>query len=97
VGIELYEPDWIGVDLFCDGIDDFTMCVLGDDGPGMITNAAPTEEGARQLVLGAAKDLGWQFDTQTQRWLCPDCLTAQNGKVPSCKILMFATAKVATS
>jgi hypothetical protein len=80
MAIELFNPNWVGADLFCDGLGEYGECVLGDDGPSMITDIAPTADDARRLMLHAADHSGWKFDIQSQRWLCPDCMAARDAK-----------------
>jgi hypothetical protein len=80
MALELFDPKWIGADLFCDGLGEFGECVLGDDGPDMVTDIAPSETDARRLALCAAERSGWRFDMQMQRWLCPACLAAQGAR-----------------
>jgi hypothetical protein len=85
MAIELFDPKLIGADLFCDGLGEIVgKCVLGDDGPAMVTDTAATADEARQLVLHAADDFEWTFDLKLQRWLCPDCIAARDAK-PVCK------------
>lgn len=78
MAIELFNPNWVGADLFCDGLGEYGECVLGDDGPGMITAVESTADDARRMMLYAAEGSGWTFDLQTQRWLCPDCVAARD-------------------
>lgn len=81
MAIELFQPKVVGADLFCDGLGEFGECVLGEDGPAMITDTASTADDARRLVLHAATEhCGWQFDIELQRWLCPDCIATRDGK-----------------
>jgi hypothetical protein len=77
MALEMFDPKWIGADLFCDGLGGpIGTCVLGDDGPAMISDIAPDAEDARRLALCAAERSGWRFDITMQRWLCPACLAA---------------------
>jgi hypothetical protein len=82
MAIELFNPNWIGADLFCDGLGEFGECVLGDDGPAMVTDIAPPDD-VRRLVLYGAESCGWKFDMKLQRWLCPACLAARDAEVAS--------------
>ena len=75
--IELVET--VGADLFCDGLGEFGECVLGENGPAMLSDLSWTADDARRLVLHAAEHSNWNFDIKLQRWLCPDCLAAQKG------------------
>lgn len=70
---------WIRIDLSCDGLGDDGVCVRdANDGRGMISDVAPTEEGARKGILNAAVKSRWWFDPQLQRGLCPDCVAARD-------------------
>jgi hypothetical protein len=80
VAIELFDPQHVGVDLFCDGLSELEICVLSDDGPAMLSDYAGTVDEASHLVLYAAEHCGWIFDLELQRWLCPDCLAAREEK-----------------
>jgi hypothetical protein len=80
MAIEIFDLNHVGADLFCDGLGEVGECVLGEDGPAMVSNYASTAEDARALVLHAGTNLGWAFDLTLQRWLCPDCLAAHNLK-----------------
>jgi hypothetical protein len=75
MGIEETAETWVRVDLFCDGLGDDGICLLGADGEleGM-SDVAPTAEGARKQILNAAVKARWRFDPKLQRWLCPDCV-----------------------
>jgi hypothetical protein len=79
MAIEEFAETWIRVDLYCDGLGEDGTCVL-DAGEelGMISDVAPTAEGARSTVLHQANSLGWLFDLDFQRWLCPDCAAARD-------------------
>lgn len=77
MAIELFDPNHVGADLFCDGLGELGKCVLGDDGPAMVSDYAATANDARRLVLNAATHCGWAFELRLERWLCPDCLAAR--------------------
>jgi hypothetical protein len=75
MGIEETVETWVRVDLFCDGLGDDGICLLGADGElEGISDVAPTAEGARKQILNAAVKARWRFDPKLQRWLCPDCV-----------------------
>jgi hypothetical protein len=38
--IELFDPKMVGADLFCDGLGESGECVLGENGPAMVSDYA---------------------------------------------------------
>lgn len=82
MGIEETKETWARVDLFCDGLGELGDCAAwGVDDPAedmpMVTDCCSDPEDARRLALHRATDLGWQFEINLKRWLCPDCVRAQ--------------------
>jgi hypothetical protein len=75
VGINKTAETWVRFDLFCDGLGNDGICVADD--LEKITDAAPTEEGARKALINAAAKACWRFDLKLQRWLCPECACAR--------------------
>lgn len=72
--MELTKEVWTRADLFCEGLGVDGVCVLdAEDDIGMVSDVAPKEEDALRLALNGAKSIGWKFDLQLRRWLCPDC------------------------
>jgi hypothetical protein len=80
MAIELFNPNHIGADLYCDGLGDSGDCILGEDGPAMVSDYAGPADDARRMVLYSAESSGWAFDLKLQRWLCPDCLAARGAQ-----------------
>jgi len=61
MAIEMFDPKMMGADLFCDGLGEgeFGECVLGENGPAMVSDYAWSGEDARRLVLNTAESAGW--------------------------------------
>jgi hypothetical protein len=79
MGIEERAETWVRVDLFCDGVGDDGICLLGASGESArISDVAPTEDGVRKAILNAAIKARWRFDEKSQRWLCPECVGARD-------------------
>ena len=77
MGIRKTAETWVRINLLCDGLGNDGICV-GDD-LDKISDAAPTEEGARKAILNAAAKACWRFDLKLQRWLCPECAAGTRG------------------
>ena len=76
MGIEETAETWVRMDLFCDGLGHDGICA--GDGSERISDVAPTSEGARKAILNAAVKARWRLDPKTQRWLCPECVSARD-------------------
>ena len=77
MGIEETAETWVRVDLFCDGLGNDGICLLGaNDQLERISDVAPTSEGAQKAIRNAAVKARWCFDQKLQRWLCPACARA---------------------
>jgi len=76
--VEISET-WVRIDLFCDGVGDDGVCVLGaSDEADRISDVAPTAEGARKAIFNASVKSCWRFDPTLQRWLCPECVRTRD-------------------
>ena len=80
MGVRKTAETWVRINLLCDGLGNDGICV-GDD-LDKISDAAPTEEGARKAILNAAVKACWRFDLKLQRWLCPECAAAREVSKP---------------
>jgi hypothetical protein len=70
---------WIRIDLFCDGVGNDGICLLGSgDDLARISEIAPTNEAVRKAILNAAVKARWRFDPKLQRWLCPECVRVRD-------------------
>jgi len=89
MAIEQTTETWVRIDLFCDGLGDDGICVLGaGDDLDRISEVAPTAEGARKAILNATVKACWRFDPKLQRWLCPDCVRRRDASERSEHIVM---------
>ena len=79
MAIKVTAETWVRIDLFCDGLGNDGICLLGaGDEFERIYDVAPTAEGARKAILNAAVKARWRFDPKLQRWLCPECVRARD-------------------
>ena len=55
MAIKVTAETWVRIDLFCDGLGNDGICLLGaSDELERISDVAPTAEGARKAILNAA-------------------------------------------